>query len=511
MSLPDERRSGVLLHPTSLPGPWGIGELGPEAIRWLDALQEMGQSAWQVLPLGPTGYGDSPYQSFSSFAANDLLLSFDWLREWGLLNKADLQNFPAVPPLKVDYGRIIPLRQFIHSRAASRFDAHASPELQSAYRDFVGLEHAWLEDYCLFRVIKNMQQGRPWTHWPSELRDRDSNALEQIRTEQSPALLEMKRLQFLTDFSWQRIRLAARKRGILLVGDIPIFVAADSADVWTWREGFKLDDNGQPRVVAGVPPDCFSETGQRWGNPVYDWPEHRTQGYTWWLRRLRKMFDWFDQVRIDHFLGFHQYYEIPTENETAETGEWVDGPGADFFLAVQGAMGESPPIIAEDLGLITPPVVALRERFHFPGMRIFQFSFGADAKSVDGPDGWTANTVAYSGTHDNDTLLGWVNRPPTEREPVATIKAEHMRMEKWLPPEDSLHPDFRWRMIGCVLQSKCRLAVIPLQDVIGLGTEARMNLPGNPDGNWQWRFKWEQLEPADRTHFTKLTKRAERK
>ncbi|MGA1368429.1 MAG: 4-alpha-glucanotransferase [Blastocatellia bacterium] len=413
------RTSGILLHPTSLPGPFGIGDLGPEAYRFVDLLEEAGQGLWQVLPLGPTGYGDSPYQCFSAFAGNPLLISPERLVQDGLLTPADWATLPSFPDDQVDYGRVIPAKMALLERAVDRLlDAVGAGEtgplapLVREYQHFAEETGWWLEDYALFRAIKEQQGGVAWTSWDPYLRDRQAMALHFFR-ENHPRLIERHRgLQFLFFRQWLALARYAKEKRVRIVGDIPIFVAHDSADVWAHRDLYYLDEEGGPTWMAGVPPDYFSEDGQLWGNPVYRWDRMKEDGYRWWLARLRAALSLFDLVRLDHFRGFEKFWAVPAGEKTARRGTWEPGPGADLFRAIEAhfqfAEGGELPIIAEDLGLITPEVRQLREAFRLPGMQVLQFAFGTDPEADRfKPYSFEPNTVVYTGTHDNDTTRGW--------------------------------------------------------------------------------------------------------
>ncbi|HRT04818.1 MAG TPA: 4-alpha-glucanotransferase [Kiritimatiellia bacterium] len=499
------RASGVLLHPTSLPGPYGIGEIGPEAERFADFLQATGQHLWQILPLGPTSFGDSPYQSPSTFAGNPLWISFDLLIQDKLLTRAQLKNFPAFPADKVDFGPVISARFAVLKKVCASFGAKASPEMQAEFADFCARSADWLDDYALFSALKDVHGGVPWTQWEPELGRRDPAALQAAREKFAAEIRAVKIVQYLFERQWKRLRAYAAARRIQFVGDIPIFVAHDSADVWAHPHLFFLKPDGQPSVVAGVPPDYFSATGQLWGNPLYNWEAHKAQNYDWWMARLRRIFELVDIVRIDHFRGFEAYWEIPGGETTAINGKWVKGPDQHLFEVLLQRMGPLP-IIAEDLGVITPPVEALRDRFEFPGMRILQFAFGNDDRAAEfRPESYPAHCCVYTGTHDNDTTVGWFR---SEAGPGSTRTAEEIAAERKMIL-DYLHTDGReihWDLIGLGARSNANTFVVPLQDLLGLGSEARMNTPGVAGGNWQWRFKWEQLTDEIRDRFAHVTR-----
>ena len=468
-----ERASGVLLHPTSLPGPYGIGDLGPSAFQFIDWLAESGCKLWQVLPLGPTGYGDSPYQCFSAFAGNPYLISPDYLLRDDLLHPDDLVDIPDFPADKVDFGLIIPWKLNLLERAFTRFKSAPRPVRQD-YERFCAENVSWLPDYALFMALKEFHGGGAWDRWPESLRKRDSDSLVEAGQRHADAEERYTFYQFIFFRQWKDIREHAHQQGIQIVGDIPIFVAYDSADVWANPGLFYLDEAGQPTVVAGVPPDYFSRTGQLWGNPLYRWDVLKATGYDWWIARFRAMLGQVDIVRMDHFRGFAGYWEIPAGSPTAETGRWVPGPGEDFLLAVKTALGELP-IIAEDLGEITPDVVELRDQFSLPGMKIFQFAFsGPDNAFL--PHNYPTNCVTYTGTHDNDTARGWYESAPEHERDFA---------RRYLAADGE---KFAWELVRAAWESVAVYAIAPMQDLLGLGTEARMNYPSTLGGNWTWRM-----------------------
>ena len=477
------RLSGILLHPTSLPGAHGIGELGPEALRFVDFLHGAAQRLWQVLPLGPTGYGDSPYQCFSAFAGNPLLVSFDLLVEQGLLTAADVAG-ASLPAGHVDYGAVLAYKLPRLETAYQR--ARARPEVMEVFEAFCREKAAWLDDYALYMAIKEAHDNVAWTDWESDIRSRRPRAVQRWRKEKAEAIRAREFAQYLFFTQWAAVKEAAHARGIEVMGDIPIFVAHDSADVWAHPDLFQLDKDGRPRAVAGVPPDYFSATGQLWGNPLYRWDEMARQGYAWWRDRFKATFELVDRVRLDHFRGFEAYWEIPAGEETAVKGRWVKGPGAALFDALGKELGVLP-IVAENLGVITPEVEALRERYHFPGMAILQFAWGSDPQgSTFIPHNYPRHVVVYTGTHDNDTTVGWwtagVGDSTRTREEV---EREHDFARRYMNTDGR---EIHWDFIRTVLASVAETAIVPLQDVLGKGSEARMNLPGRPSGNWRWRF-----------------------
>jgi len=506
------RASGILLHLSSLSGPYGIGDMGPGARIFLQDLEAMGQSFWQVLPLGPTGYGDSPYQSLSSFAGNELFLSLEDLLTEGLLQPEDLvglTNFEAQPADRVDYGAVISHRTEVFARLYRRFESTGSPELCENFLRFRENENSWLADYALFVSLKEKFDGRPWTEWPVDIRTRQPAAMAAHQAELSDQIQQVCLLQFLFFRQWDQLRATAQQHGVALVGDIPIFVAHDSADVWARPDLFHLDEHGQTTVVAGVPPDYFSETGQLWGNPLYDWARHEAEDFRWWAERLKAIFRLVDVVRIDHFRGFEAYWEIPGDAVTAINGRWVKGPGMDFFHAIRRHLGDLP-IIAEDLGLITEAVDALRDATGFPGMRIVQFCFG-DPEPQPGfrPVDFPVNCFAYTGTHDNETMRAWLQRQPMDGNTLSqeAIDAELRRIREAAGTEEA---DLHWPVIEMLFHSPARAVLLPLQDLLELGPSARMNQPGTSQGNWQWRVASLPLAPDAVHRLCELTKLSQR-
>lgn len=484
------RASGILLHPTSLPGPFGIGNLGDEATAFADFLVASGQSLWQVLPLGPTGYGDSPYACYSAFAGNTLLISPERLFEAGLLSKNDVDETLSVSP-RVDFESVHKSKEIVLRKAYQCYRRTTDTELRSAFETFAEQNESWLEHYALFRALKTAHGEAAWHEWDLSLVRRQSVALSRAREQLHDEIEAHKFWQFLFFKEWFALKAYCNERGVKLIGDIPIFVAQDSADVWTNPEQFKLDQNGQPLVVAGVPPDYFSATGQFWGNPLYNWEHMLADGFKWWIERVRATLQTVDIARIDHFRGFAACWEIPGGDKTAERGRWVDAPGRELFAAIRRALGELP-IIAEDLGVITPDVEKLRDDFGFPGMRILQFAFSSDTENIDLPHNYHRNVVAYTGTHDNDTTVGWFRSVAGagSTRTQAQIDVERDFCMKYL---HTLGEKIHWDFVRAVLASVADTAIIPLQDLLGLGTEGRMNLPNSKEGNWSWRFSKEAL------------------
>jgi 4-alpha-glucanotransferase len=480
---PHYRASGVLLHITSLSSPYGIGDLGPAAFAMVDRLQAAGQGWWQALPLGPTGYGNSPYQSLSSFAGNGLLISPDGLIEEGLLRASDCDEGRSFPRKAVDYKAVIPFKHKLFEIAWNTFRAMPRSALRLEYDQFCVKQAHWLDDYALFRALKFTHGDIFYLEWPEELVRREATALARARRDLTELIGAVRFAQFLLFRQGERLREHARAKGIHLIGDLPFFVSPDSSDVWANPELFLLDERLRPRFVAGVPPDYFSAQGQLWGNPIYDWEALRRTGYRWCIERLRALLTHVDVVRLDHFRGFAAAWHVPAQAKTAQSGEWVRGPGAGFFSAVQREVGTLP-FIAEDLGLITPDVCALRDQFQLPGTRILQFAFDGNAGNPYLPHNYVPNTVVYTGTHDNATTRGWFETLP-----------EDQRRNLWiyLKRPAGKSDEVAWELIRLAWSSPAGLAIAPLQDLLNLGAEARMNLPGSTEGNWRWRCTDEML------------------
>ena len=497
------RSSGILLHPTSLPGPYGVGDFGDDAYRFVDFLVQSGQSLWQLLPLGPTGYGDSPYASFSAFGGNTLLISPARLVQEGLLMKADLEDAPQFPEERVDFGLAQEFKQRLLRKAFENFQRMRGTPLFNSFESFTGYAASWLDDYALYRALKDEHGGAAWNEWEKPLVRREHQALEAARTRLRGQIDAQKFYQFLFYKQWFALKSYANERGVKLIGDIPIFVAHDSADVWTYPELFKLNEDGVPTVVAGVPPDYFSATGQLWGNPLYHWEHMIADNFRWWIERVRATLHTVDILRIDHFRGFAACWEIPGGDKTAERGQWVDAPGRELFTSIRSALGQLP-IIAEDLGVITPDVEALRDRLGFPGMRILQFAFSSDTTNQDLPHNYHRNVVVYTGTHDNDTTVGWFRSEAGagSTRDAAQIEREREFCLKYLNSDGA---EIHWDFIRAVLASVADTAIVPLQDLLGLGTEARINLPNTTSGNWAWRYKAGALTLALGQRLKELT------
>lgn len=479
-SMITKRASGVLLHVASLPGDLGIGDLGPEAYKFVDFLREAGQTYWQILPLGPTGYGDSPYNCFSAFAGNTLLISPEKLADGGLLEPATAAGGSTqTEDAKIDYGSAYNSKTEILRQAFEMFQrsSNSNVELRGEFEAFTR-EHAWwLDDYALYRAVKADQDQKPWFEWDQGLKMRDGAAMIAASEKLSDAIRAEKFFQFLFFRQWSELKQYAGQNDIQIIGDMPLFVARDSADVWCNQNEFKLEPDGTAKFVSGVPPDHFSKTGQLWGNPIYDWDAMREDGFSWWTARVHFALKMVDIIRVDHFRGFAAAWEVPGKAETAENGAWVDVPGKELFAELARSLGDLP-FIAEDLGHITPEVIELRDEFDIPGMKVLQFGFGGDAKNHDLPHNYLSNCVAYTGTHDNDTTLGWWQ---TLDEKTRAHVAEYLDVTD---EGDEIH----WHMIRAGWASVADTAIAPMQDILGLGSEARMNLPATTSGNWQWRM-----------------------
>ncbi|MDM8530520.1 4-alpha-glucanotransferase [Anaerolineales bacterium HSG25] len=494
-----KRLSGVLLHPTSFPGAHGIGDLGDAAYQFIDFLVQAKQGLWQILPLGPTGYGDSPYASFSSFAGNPLLINLDKLLEVGDLAPADLADLPPFPQDKVDYGWVIHWKLPLLEKAARNFIANGNKKRKTAYKKFLKENSGWLDDFSLFMAVKEdfdqkaqeeEVSGAMWSnYWDEDIRLRKPAAMKRWQTKKAETIEIKNVLQFYFFQQWDELKQYANDQGIQIIGDIPIFVAPDSVDVWANRDMFFLNSKGQPTVVAGVPPDYFSATGQLWGNPLYNWKALQKTNFAWWVKRIKAMLNMVDIVRIDHFRGFEAYWEVPADAENAIDGKWVKAPGHKLFEAIKKALGDDLPIIAEDLGVITKKVTALRDDFGFPGMKILQFAFDSNESGLNAdnpflPHNHTPNSVVYTGTHDNDTTLGWYqHRTDVEKDVI----------RRYMGRSDS---DIVWAFMRMAMASVSRWAVVPLQDAFKLDSEARMNTPSLLGDNWGWRYQSADLSES---------------
>ncbi len=483
------RMSGILLHPTSLPGPYGIGDLGPRCYEFIDFLVKSGQQLWQVLPLGPTGYGNSPYMCYSAFAGNPLLVSPDLLVQQGWLAPGCWEALPQWAEItrtfvgQVNYDAVVPFKMALLDQAWNTFQAKASEGQQQDFNTFCESERYWLRDYALFMALKEIHQDREWVTWDTALANRDPDALQQAEADHAAAIQKQQFYQYLFFQQWQRVKDYAKRFGIKLMGDLPIYVAYNSADAWANRSIFLLEPDGKPLLVAGVPPDAFSDDGQLWGNPLYDWQALKNQGYSWWISRMKATLSLVDCVRIDHFRGFESYWAVPYGAGTAKDGSWKPGPGMDFFDALKESLGEIP-VVAEDLGDITPEVLDLRNQCGYPGMKILQFAFGGDPNNPYIPHQYHQNCVVYTGTHDNNTTVGWFYSDQMPEWSRDLVKRYIGAMGS-----EGIH----WDMIRLAFGSIAELAIIPLQDVMGLGEDSRMNFPGTASNNWGWRFTSEML------------------
>lgn len=477
------RESGILLHPTSLPGPHGIGDFGPAAFRFVEWLEAAGQRLWQVMPLGPTGFGDSPYASPSAFAGNPLLISLGWLTGEGLLAEEELADVPPFDQDRVDFGAVVPFKERLLRTACANFAGPAGDRFRDDFAEFVSSESWWLADYALFMAIKRDNDMAGWPTWPREVRLRESAALEAAQVELADEIAFVQFAQWCFQRQWMELRRYANDRGIRIVGDIPIFVAEDSADVWGSQEQFQLDAEGRAQVVAGVPPDPFSATGQIWGNPLFDWSAMAEDDFSWWKRRIARTLAYVDVIRIDHFRGFAAAWAVPAGAATAAEGHWERSPGGDVFASIQREFGQLP-VIIEDLGVITPDVISLREILAFPGMNVLQFAFETGAGNVYLPHNYRRDSVVYTATHDNQTTVGWFSSRP-EREQAS--------IQRYLGTDGS---DIAWDLIRLALASVANTAIIPMQDVLRRGDDARMNIPGSAHGNWGWRCLESDFDPS---------------
>jgi len=488
LSLTAARKAGVCMHITSLPGPHGIGEIGRDAHAFVEAISAAGLEVWQLLPTGPTAYGDSPYQPLSSRAGNPMLIELRDLVELDLLHAEEVDTLRSLSADKVEYGPLIDQKTQLLQRAALRFEDMATTPLLNQYAAFVDQhDDNWLHDYALFRTLKTMHEERPWIEWQLEYRDRDSQALQRLVTEQAESIFAVKMMQFLFFRQWERLREVAAENNVLLFGDMPIYLALDFADAWARRELLRLDEHGKPTHVAGVPPDYFSEDGQLWGNPLYDWEYHASTGFDWWVGRVQHTLTMVDIVRIDHFRGFETYWSIPWGSENARTGVWECGPKDALFEAITARLGALP-IVAEDLGDITPEVTELRQRQSLPGMSVLQFM--VPDVHFD-PDQIPRDSVAYTGTHDNDTSVGWFLGGPGDMRSATEIR-EHQVLT--LERTGGTAADVHWGLVRMAFGSEACMAIIPMQDFLGLGSDARLNTPGKPADNWQWRLRAGQFD-----------------
>ncbi len=488
------RKAGILIHPTSFPGPYGIGDLGPSAYRFIDFLKKAGQKVWQVLPIGPTGYGDSPYQSFSSFAGQPLFISPELLDRKGLLHSTDLADTPDWDPKRIDYGWVINYKTGLLKKAYANFKNSEDKTLKATYDNFCSEQKHWLDDYALFMAAKDAHEGNVWTRWAKDIAFPTAASKQDWNRKLADKTGYYKFLQMLFYEQWLSLKEYANEAGIEIIGDTPIFVAFDSADVWGNKDLFYLDTAGHPTIVAGVPPDYFSATGQLWGNPLYDWDKHKATGYAWWIEKIRHTIKLVDLLRIDHFRGFEAYWAVPAGADTAIDGEWLPGPYKDLFYAFEAALGKDLPIIAEDLGVITPEVEDLRDSFHLPGMKILQFAFETLKENDFLPHHYVKSSVCYTGTHDNDTTLGWYR---------SVGEASRDKVRRYMNTDAH---DVVWDFIRTCYGSVSDTAVIPMQDLFSLDSSARMNTPGVAAGNWQWRYTEDMLSDQLAERLKAVTK-----
>lgn len=481
-----ERSAGILCHITSLPSETGIGNLGHWAYRWVDFLAAARMGIWQICPLGPTGYGDSPYQSFSAFAGNPYLIDWQPLLDEGLITEREIEPLRRLPWDRVDYGRLYELVWPLLHKAHQRFKESGASALRDCgtIRDFREEHSFWLRDFSLFLALKAHFGGKPWTEWPPEFRDYNKMKRENIPAEVEENAAAHVFYQYVFFHQLARLRAYARERGIDIMGDLPIFVAYDSADAWANRELFQLNKDGSPKAVAGVPPDYFAADGQLWGNPLYDWKAHKKDGFSWWIERVRSNLGFYDILRLDHFRGFHAYWSVPGNAKTAREGKWVESPGMELFSALRSACPEAK-LVAEDLGLITEEVDTFRKKTGLPGMAVLQFAFGGDAGNPYLPHNYARNTVAYTGTHDNDTSRSWY---------AGLDEGTRDHIRRYLSVSGDEIP---WDLIRAAIRSTAHMAIFPLQDLFAFGNEARLNTPGVAEGNWQWRFLPEQLDQLE--------------
>ncbi len=505
MSFP--RATGILLHPTSLPARGGIGDFGPAACEFVDFLADSLQGLWQVLPLGPPANGNSPYSSTSAFAGNPLLISLETLVEQGWLNHEALQSPPDFSANRVDFSLVIPWKFSLLRKAASNFFTSATSEVIAEFENFVSENKAWLDDYALFMAAKDAHQGKVWTDWDPDLAARNSAALTRWSEKLSAEIAAYKFWQFEFFRQWKVIQKECERRGIRIMGDIPIYAAHDSADVWAHPEMFWLDEKGNSLKVSGVPPDYFSATGQLWGNPLYRWDAMKKDGYRWWIERLRASLKMFDMVRLDHFRGFEAYWEIPAGEPTAMNGKWVKGPGAEFFKVLTEKLGPLP-IVAENLGVITSEVEAIRKQFGYPGMAILQFAFSTDPQAPTfRSHNYEQQLVAYTGGHDNDTMFGWWRSGVAQSTRTqADVKKEYADAQNYFGVSaGQLDHEVNWIFIREVMKSVANIVLFPMQDVLGLGSEARMNTPGTLGSNWTWRLSPNSFREHDQYRLKLFT------
>lgn len=493
-----ERSAGILLHPTSLPGEYGIGDLGPNAYKFIDFLEKSGQTLWQVCPLGPTGYGDSPYQCFSAFAGNPLLISPELLHKKGYLTKGDIDLHPKFNPTQIDFGEVIKYKHSLYLKAFERFNE--IDKNNSDFEKFCIKHNDWLDDFSLFMAVKQYHGGELWTKWEKSIALKEEAAVNKWKEKVKNEILYHKFLQWIFFEQWHQVREYANSKQIKIIGDVPIFIAYDSADLWANKHLFTVDCNGKLIFVAGVPPDYFSPTGQLWGNPLYKWDEMKKDDFLWWRKRISSMLELVDIIRIDHFRGFEAYWRIPGDAPTAETGKWIKAPGKELFKSIKNHLGDVP-ILAEDLGLITKEVIKLRDMFNFPGMKILQFAFGTGMERKFLPHNYVKNCVVYTGSHDNDTTKGYFDKAKYELNDIYKSVQQYLNYSG---------DDICFELIRTAYASVADIVIIPMQDVLNLGSEARMNFPGKASGNWTWRFVWSMINDELAEIYKLMTKIYER-
>lgn len=486
-----KRKSGILLHISSLPSKFGIGDFGKEAYRFIDQLSDHGFHIWQILPLGPVGPGDSPYQAYSAYAGEPLFIDLEKLVSWALLDNEDLQNLPGLPASKVNYQKVKKVKLPLLQKAWQNFQKKADLPFQHEFLHFQNEHNWWLNDFALYKVCQLKFSGKPWNKWDLDLAQREPEAITGAMKLYAEEMLYEKFVQFLFFRQWFQLKEYANQKGIQIFGDLPLYVSHDSADVWGNQHLFKLDEDGEPELMGGVPPDYFSEDGQLWGNPVFDWEQLKKTEYQWWISRLYFNFHLFNIVRIDHFRGFESFWAIPKNAETAKTGEWLPAYGQEMLDILKDRLKQLP-VVAEDLGIITAEVEALRDRYQLPGMKVLQFAYASDATNVHLPHNYTGANVVYTGTHDNNTIKGWLLELTSE---------EKSNLKEYWGSEDQLRANY---FIELAWSSTAETAIVPMQDLLGENGAGRMNVPGTATGNWTWRYKKTMLKPQRLNYFKKL-------